>query len=291
MTTKEQEPMNPVVVILTPCFGGTCTIGYTQSLLATMNVLALHGMCAHVLFCANDYLVPRARNLLLAEAYERYEDATHFFFVDADMVWSPHDVLKLLAHRLPVVAGAYPIQRYHWPKEQEQEQKGEEGKQSESLPTSLLRYNLRYTTNPADGIAVTDTGLVEVVHVGTGFLLLARETIAAMRAAYPETRYIDNTGYKTGEVYALFDCAIVQGQYLSEDYLFCHRWLLLSSTHRVYVDVTVALTHIGPESFEGRLLSRVHKKQEQGEKQKEEQGEQQKEEQGVEQGEKEEQKE
>jgi len=43
-------------------------------------------------------------------------EATHFLFIDADITWDPHDILKLLMADKPIVGGIYPIKNYQWNK-------------------------------------------------------------------------------------------------------------------------------------------------------------------------------
>ena len=53
--------------------------------------------------------------------------------------------------------------------------------------------------------------------------------------------------------YALFDCGVEEGHYFSEDWLFCSRWTKLGG--KVYVDVTINLTHTGVQDFKGSFVS------------------------------------
>ena len=53
--------------------------------------------------------------------------------------------------------------------------------------------------------------------------------------------------------YALFDCAVENGHYLSEDWLFCNRWTNLGG--KIFIDVSINLTHTGIEDYNGSYIT------------------------------------
>jgi hypothetical protein len=85
-------------------------------------------------------------------------------------------------------------------------------------------------------------------------MLLKREVIGRMIAAYPETRYNSAHAYsnaKADQNYALFDCMIDKetGIYISEDFAFCKRWRDIGG--EIWLDTKVKLIHIGAYNFCG----------------------------------------
>ena len=87
-------------------------------------------------------------------------------------------------------------------------------------------------------------------------MLIRRQTLERMIAAYPETNY---TAAHTAAApslspnqYALFDCMIdrASGHYLSEDYTFCRRWRDIGG--RIWLDTQGELIHVGPHEFLGQ---------------------------------------
>jgi hypothetical protein len=44
------------------------------------------------------------------------EKMTHILFIDADIIWNPYDIIKLLMNDKHVVGGAYPLKDYKWEK-------------------------------------------------------------------------------------------------------------------------------------------------------------------------------
>jgi hypothetical protein len=90
-------------------------------------------------------------------------------------------------------------------------------------------------------------------------MMIKRNTIEKMMLAYPTTKYTDDVGFlQPGEnkyAYALFDCAIEENHYFSEDWLFCHRWTKMGGN--VYLDVSINLKHSGVEDFNGSYISSI----------------------------------
>jgi hypothetical protein len=85
-------------------------------------------------------------------------------------------------------------------------------------------------------------------------MLLKREVIERMIAAYPESRYKSVHAYSnaTGqENYALFDCMIDKdtNAYVSEDFGFCQKWRDIGG--KIWLDTEGKLTHIGAYNFQG----------------------------------------
>jgi len=85
-------------------------------------------------------------------------------------------------------------------------------------------------------------------------MLLKREVIERMIAAYPETRFTSAHAYsnaKANQNYALFDYMIDKdtGAYVSEDFAFCQRWH--NTGGKIWLDTSGKLTHIGAYNFCG----------------------------------------
>jgi hypothetical protein len=85
-------------------------------------------------------------------------------------------------------------------------------------------------------------------------MLLKRQVIERMIAAYPESRYNSVHAYsnaKTAESYALFDCMIDKDTdaYVSEDFGFCQKWRDIGG--RIWLDTEGKLTHVGSYNFQG----------------------------------------
>lgn len=111
----------------------------------------VNGKPAIEVFNSHGCVLPEVRSLLVAEALKW--EATHMLFLDADMLFPPDTLLKLLRHQVLVVGANYV--RRGLP----------------TFPTAYLPGGMR----DKSGILWTEPGdhrLVEVAHVGTGVMLI-----------------------------------------------------------------------------------------------------------------------
>jgi hypothetical protein len=255
----------PHIVILTPCYNSSMYVTYTESLLQTMFMCKDLGINATVHFCRNDSLVSRARNNLIAKAMS-IPTATHFLFIDADITWSPFDILKLLVADKPIVGGIYPIKNYEFDKlasnpnaisdilaRKNKSQLKDAFSNKDYLQTNMVRYNINYSSNMLE----IENNLTKVKHLATGFMLIKRSVIELMSKAFPQTKYVDDVNFLSGRennfAFALFDCGVEDGHYLSEDWMFCNRWQKMGGS--VYADITINLDHTGVETYKGSFIS------------------------------------
>jgi len=249
--------------ILTPCYGGSCFTHYVTCLLDTIKTLESYDIKVKPEFCNCDSLVPRARNNLIARSMNNKE-MTHMIFIDADITWNPLDILKLLYHDKDIIGGIYPLKRYHWNKlsnntitewiEKKQQTILKDIISDEDLiACKMVNYNLNYVGNEIKIV----NNLIEVKHLATGFMMVKRNAIEHMFKGFPYTKYVDDIGFLTQPenefAYALFDCGVEHGHYLSEDWMFCERWRKMNKS--VFVDVSISLNHTGTETFKGCYLT------------------------------------
>lgn len=155
-------------------------------------------------------------------------------FIDSDIRFEPEDIFKLVDADKDLVAGLYPMKA----------------------------YPIQFVINSIPG-APQEGSLEEVSKIGTGFMMISRTCIDKMIAAYPEEKYEDSVGLgKQFEpyMYALFDTKVVDGKYLSEDWLFCHRWRELGG--KVWAHKEILLNHTGYHEFRGaEVLERQRAKE------------------------------
>ena len=208
----------------TPCYGGQILESCFGSYLKFAMLATKYNIPFTVDTLVNESLVSRARNSLVAKFLANPE-ATHLMFVDADITFTPDDVLRLVLHNKGVVCGAYPMK---------------------SMP---IKYVMNIIEN-----AVHQEPLYEVSTAGTGFMLIKREVIEAMIEKMPELKHKDSIGLgKQYEpyMYALFDTMIDEHQhYLSEDWTFCKRVREVCKK-RVWIDSSIKLDHNGYHKFQG----------------------------------------
>lgn len=245
----DREPLH--LFIATPCYGGLVYQRYMQSICALMLAARNDGSRVSVQLLGNDSLITRARNTLVSMFLD--SDATHLLFIDADIGFSLEEVVRLVRHDRDVVAGAYPLKIIHTGPEVAAHVEG-----GEPLATAILRY----VGVPMDADErVQEGGFVTAEYAGTGFMLIRREALERMIAAYPETRFSAahdrSEPNESPNLYALFDCMIDPDtrEYLSEDYTFCRRWRDIGG--EVWLDTQSRLQHTGPWEFAGDRGLRV----------------------------------
>jgi hypothetical protein len=261
------EENKPKVVILTPCYGSVCFVNYVFCIIKTKEVFKYYDIPLKIEFCKNDSLVTRARNNLVAKAMSDVT-VTHLMFIDNDITWDPVNIIKLIIANKPIVGGIYPLKKYNWEKlanDPEYIKKMIEKKNNSRVKNimdddllvqySLLNYNLNHIGNSIK----IENNLTEVRHVATGFMMIKRGVIEKMSEAFPHTKYTDDVNYleehENRYAYALFDCGVEDGHYLSEDWLFCNRWKKIGG--KVYIDVSINLSHTGIEQYNGSFLSTI----------------------------------
>jgi len=258
---------NPVVHILTPCYGSSCFVNYVTCIMATRQLFNVYNIPLHINFCKNDSLITRARNNLIAKAMNNPE-MTHILFIDNDITWDPLDIIKLIISDKELVGGIYPYKNYNWDKLKEPDviqnilnKKNnsffKNTSDNEIIQHSLLEYNLNYKSKNME----VKNNLIEVRHIATGFMLIKRNVIEKLFEAHPTTKYVDDINYLSKDeenfAYALFDCAVIENHYFSEDWLFCHRWSQING--QIFTDISINLQHTGLEDYNGSILSTLIK--------------------------------
>jgi hypothetical protein len=166
------------------------------------------------------------------------------------------------------VGGIYPIKNYEFDKlaanpnlvneffaRKNQSQMKTAFSNKEYLQTNMVRYNINYTSNMLE----IEHNLTKVKHLATGFMLIKRTVIEVMSKAFPQTKYVDDVSFLSGKendfAFALFDCGVEDGHYLSEDWMFCNRWQKMGGS--VYADITINLDHTGIETYRGSFISSI----------------------------------
>ena len=201
------------VLIATPSYDGKVEAVYVNSLVETLKRCPPDIQLFPVLVCY-DALVQRARNDLVQMALDA--QCSDIFFIDADQGWNPDWVFQLLNSPHEVIGGAVV-------------------KKSEAIAFNVKAF---------PEIKVVD-GVMEVECVGTGFLKISGDALQKVYQASDE--YI-SSGKKSRMV---FDIKIIDGELVSEDNVFCHKWRSLGG--KVYVDTSMTCSHVGTKHYHGSL--------------------------------------
>lgn len=259
---------NVSLTILTPAYGSQLYVNYANSLINTINMCNQLELPIRVEFCRNDSLISRARNNLVAKALSD-EETTHIMFIDADISWSPIDVLNMIMSDKDIIGGAYPLKSHEWQRLLEEDfnavknwitSKNATGLRDRMTDIEIIKQRLlRYNINLLSKELTIENNLMAVRHTATGFMMIKRGVFKQMQQMCPELKYRDNTGYlvenEHDNAFALFEPSICEGMYMSEDWTFCERWNKMGEHNRIYIDVGIQLTHIGVEEYTGAFMS------------------------------------
>jgi len=180
-----------------------------------------HGL----LTLTNSSLITQARSKI-ANFFINNTEHDYLFFLDSDIGFNPEDVLKLLAHQVPIVSGAYPMkiipERYCVDVVQPEERRGD---------------------------------LVKINGNGMGFVLIHRNVFLKMSQNFPDLKYIPQikdsnvppTEAELNNSYHYFMEHKENNAFMSEDKSFFHRARMLG--YDVWLDTSIKLQHVGSHIF------------------------------------------
>lgn len=242
-----------------PMYGGMCAGMFTRSIADLSALCVRYGIELKMYFLFNESLIPRARNYCCDEFMR--SDCTHFMFIDADIGFNPNDVIALMALQsdespYDVIGGPYPKKCISWEKIKLAVDKG----MADEDPNILDRYVGDYVFNPKGGQREIPLGEpVEVLEIGTGFMMVRRRTFETFIEKFPQYSYKPDhvrTEHFDGsrEIMMYFQSEIdpKSKRYLSEDYWFTQKVQELGM--RVWLCPWMKLQHVGTMIFGGSLV-------------------------------------
>ena len=220
------------IMVCTPMYGGMCSGLYSKACADLSTLATKYKMDLKYFYLFNESLIPRARNYLVDE-FIRDEKYTHLMFIDADIHFDPNDVLTLAALDKDIIGGPYPKKCIAWEKVRSAVDAG----LADEDPNVLENYTGDYVFNPVENthkIKVTEP--VDVLEIGTGFMMIKRQVFTDFAEAYPQFKYTPDHNRSENfkgdrDIHAYFDTVIdskaylgdISGEsnrYLSEDYFF-----------------------------------------------------------------------
>lgn len=256
---KLEELKKAKLFIATPMYGGMSHGLYVKSCLDLQTTMAKYGVETKFSFLFNESLITRARNYLVDEFLR--SGFTHLLFIDSDIHYSPQDVLALLALDKDVIGGPYPKKSINWGNiaSAARTHPGMEPRELENLVGEYVFNVVKGTSQ----FTVTDP--LEVMEIGTGFMLVKREVFDKMEKEYPTIKYKpDHVGQANFDgsryIHAFFDTVIdtkdsITGggseRYLSEDYMFCQMWRKMGG--KIFLCPWMRTQHIGTYAFTGNM--------------------------------------
>ena len=253
-----EELQKRKLFLAVPMYGGQCAGMFTRSVADLSAICTKHGIQLQLFFLFNESLITRARNYCVDEFMR--SSATHLMFIDSDIGFNPQDVIALLAMQsdesdYDVIGGPYPKKCISWEKIKQAVDKG----MADEDPNNLEKYVGDYVFNPkTTSREIPLNQPVEVLEIGTGFMMIRRKTIEEYHKAFPHqwykpdhvrTEHFDGTR----EIMAVFDCIIdpESKRYLSEDYMFCYNVQKMGM--KVWFCPWMQLQHVGSYIFGGSL--------------------------------------
>jgi len=245
--------------VATTMYGGMAHGLYIKSSLDLQNVMSKYGIETKFSFLFNESLITRARNYLVDEFLR--SDCTHLLFIDSDINYDAKDVVALMALDKDVIGGPYPKKAINW------ENVAKAARQHPDMePQELEKLVGQYVFNVVKGTkSFSVTEPLEVMEIGTGFMMVKREVFDKMKDAYPNIHYKpDHVGQKNFDgaryIHAYFDTVIdykesITGggsdRYLSEDYMFCQMWRKIGG--EIYLCPWMKTQHVGTYAFTGNM--------------------------------------
>ena len=247
--------------VATPMYGGMNHGLYMKSCLDLQTTMYRYGIEIKFSFLFNESLITRARNYLVDEFLRT--DYTHMLFIDSDIHFNAQDVIALLALDKDVIGGPYPKKSMNWGNIAQAARS-----QPDLDPKELENLVGEYVFNVVKGtqqFQVTEP--LEVMEIGTGYMMVKRDVFDKMKVEYPTIKYKpDHVGQANFDgsryIHAYFDTvidtkeSIVGGgsdRYLSEDYMFCQMWRKMGG--QIYLCPWMKTQHIGSYAFTGDMPS------------------------------------
>ena len=193
---KDIGPYN--VYIATPAYDGKVDCDYSQSLAEAAFVSPLYQVKMTAGVMGNGAFIDLARNIFVKIFLEDFPEATHLFFIDADLKFPPNAYIGLIRSGHPICAGVY--RRRQNPED----------------------YPVKWTENPElGGLWVEDEWLM-CDRVPTGFLCITRKVLEEMSAEATQL----NIHGQDGPVPQLFYTKVDEdGRFVGEDYCFADDYI------------------------------------------------------------------
>jgi hypothetical protein len=245
--------------VATPMYGGQCAGMFAKSCADLSAICTQHGIPLQFYFLFNESLITRARNYCCDEFYR--SNMKHMMFIDSDIGFNPQDVIALMAlqvqepEKYEIIGGPYPKKCISWEKIKLAVDKGI----ADEDPNVLEKFVGDYVFNPKGGqqsIRIDEP--VEVLEIGTGFMMITKDAFTKFNDAYPEYLYKPDhvrtehfDGSRKIMMYFQAEVDPKSERYLSEDYWFCQK--AQQANIRTWFCPWMKLQHVGSYIFGGSL--------------------------------------
>ncbi len=261
---KIEELQKKKLFVATPMYGGQCNGMFARSMCDLTALCLKYGIEMRSYFLFNESLITRARNYCVDEFLR--SGYTHLLFIDSDIGFNPQDVLALLAIQTDespydIIGGAYPKKCITWEKIKLAVDKGV----ADDNPNILEDFVGDFVFNPVIEAGETSKSIrldepAEVLEIGTGFMMIRRETFDNYLRQFPDILYRPDhvrtesfDGSREIGMYFQAEIDPASKRYLSEDYLFCQN--SRKAGMKVWLCPWMHLQHAGFYTFGGKLAA------------------------------------
>lgn len=209
---------NPTVFIATPTFDGRIHVQYMMSCLQAVIHLKNNNINVYLVPNLSSTLLVLGRNTLVEEFLK--SDATHLMCIDSDLGFNAEAITEFVKMDKDIMSGIYPS-----------------------------RKNQTFTYNPqcnADGSFVSDKDkpyLIKANAVPAGFMMAKREIIIKMKEHFKHLAYAPKHSGAGDTGCLLFNTEVINGEFWSEDYVFCHRACEVGA--EIWIDPRLTFDHAG----------------------------------------------
>ena len=198
-----------------------CFVEFAGSLAETMTKLVILGAEVRVQEHHNSCFPDVARNQIVNGFME--SGCTHLLMIDDDMGWTPDSVTQMLLKDKEFIAGAGPFKK------------------------DDLEFAVTFVDGQKDGLLMAEK-------VGGAFTIHKRVVFERMMEKYPDLVCLSH-GPTYG--YSFYDSKHTTNEWISEDYMFCRRWLGIGGEIFIYPDI--GFTHHGYKIWKGHLSKEIEK--------------------------------
>jgi len=208
-------------MVATPAFSGEVSAHYCQSLLQSTLECLIEDITLDVFILQHQSLLPIARDILLREAINRGVD--DILWIDSDMAWDSKDLIRILKHKEDIVG--IPCRK--------------------KIP-NRVEFNFQLIPGMLKPNA---DGLLEVNHIGTGFLKMSSKAIKYLFDTSEKYKSQDNI-----ELSHVFEIKLDASAkaVVSEDFTACRK--LIGGSFRIYIDTTLSCGHVGGHIYTGECI-------------------------------------
>jgi len=193
-------------------------MGFAYALALTVAELTKQGIPYELGLMEGNCHVDDGRNTLVRDFLNG--NCTDMLFIDADMMWSAGDVIKILNHKDELVCGAYP---------------------KKCTPHSYPIGRI-FETRP--------NGLLEVSYAPTGFMRIRR-------SVFEKLLPFQSKHGKENPTAVFFERRFNGATRDGGDVTFCRKWI--SAGGKVVVDPTFVFSHIGENRWTGKFIDYLSK--------------------------------